>query len=192
MDHQLKEPARIGQNSVMWSLQDSSLLLIDRTQLALPLHFMASSPCFGTITSSTAAVYSSANDIGRMGVSLLLIQIVANNWRQYGSIFGKNEIVRLMMSKDVILLGITDGASTVFCLGLQKLVVKGWIRWDREGWIIQHVCPATSDEAAFAQYSHSSRFGRRCILQASLALLDCGNGLGHTRSSSSSTALPCS
>jgi sterol O-acyltransferase len=79
-----------------------------------------------------------------MGVALLLIQISANNWRTYGSIFGGNEIVRLMLSHDVVMLGLTDGvmcASTVFCLFLQKAIARRWFRWDRSGWILQNVEP---------------------------------------------------
>lgn len=78
-----------------------------------------------------------------MGVALLLIQISANNWRTYGSIFGHNEIVRLMFSRDVIVLGVTDGimcASTVFCLFLQKIIASGHLSWDRSGWVLQNVC----------------------------------------------------
>jgi sterol O-acyltransferase len=77
-----------------------------------------------------------------MGVALLLIQISANNWRAYGSIFGGNQIVRLMLSHDVVMLGLTDGvmcASTVFCLFLQKIISKGYISWNRSGWILQNV-----------------------------------------------------
>lgn len=77
-----------------------------------------------------------------MSIALLLIKVAANSWRQYGSIFGQNEIVKLMMSKDLVLLGVTDGvmcAVTVFSLALQKLVLRGWISWDRGGWVIQHV-----------------------------------------------------
>jgi len=90
------------------------------------------------------AVSLLANAFGyRMGVSLLLIRISANNWRTYGSIFGGNEIVRLMLSRDVLMLGVTDGvmcASTVFCLLLQKTIAHGYLSWNRSGWILQNVC----------------------------------------------------
>jgi sterol O-acyltransferase len=83
-----------------------------------------------------------------MGVALLLIRISANNWRIHGSIFGGNEIVRLMLSRDVIVLGLTDGvmcASTIFSLFLQKLISRGFLSWNRSGWILQNVCPHTYD-----------------------------------------------
>jgi sterol O-acyltransferase len=77
-----------------------------------------------------------------MGVALLLVRISANNWRLYGSIFGGNEIVRLMLSHDVVVLGLTDGvmcASTVFCWFLQKAIMRGYLSWNRSGWILQNV-----------------------------------------------------
>ena len=77
-----------------------------------------------------------------MGVALLLIQISAENWRKHGSIFGGNEIVRLMLSHDVFMLGLTDGimcATTVFCLFLQKIIRHGYLSWNRSGWILQNV-----------------------------------------------------
>lgn len=88
-----------------------------------------------------------------MGVALLLIRISANNWRTYGSIFGGNEIVRLMLSHDVVMLGLTDGvmcASTVVSLFLQKIIAYGYLNWNRSGWILQNVVtqfrsPSTSN-----------------------------------------------
>lgn len=77
-----------------------------------------------------------------MGVTLMLFRLAANNWRTYGSIWGKNEIIRLMMDKDVMVLGLTDLLlcwSTGFCLILQRVVLKGYIRWNGLGWLIQNV-----------------------------------------------------
>ncbi|KAF7508347.1 hypothetical protein GJ744_009338 [Endocarpon pusillum] len=76
-----------------------------------------------------------------MGVSLLLIRISADNWRTYGSIFGGNEIVHLMLSRDIVVMGLTDGvmcASTVFCLFLQKMIQHGYLTWNGSGWIVQN------------------------------------------------------
>jgi hypothetical protein len=78
-----------------------------------------------------------------VGVALLLIRISANNWRLYGSIFGGNEIVRLMLSQDVVMLGFTDVimcASTVFCLFLQNIIAGGYLSWNKSGWMLQNVC----------------------------------------------------
>jgi sterol O-acyltransferase len=83
-----------------------------------------------------------ADDACRMGTALMLIKVAADNWRRYGSIFGRNEIVRLMLSRDVLVLGITDGVLcgvTVVSLLIQKLVFRGYINWTRSGWIIQNV-----------------------------------------------------
>lgn len=77
-----------------------------------------------------------------MGTALMLIKVTANNWRRYGSIFGRNEIVRLMLSRDVMMLGVTDGVLcgiTVVSLMIQKLVFSGYIDWTRSGWIIQNI-----------------------------------------------------
>jgi hypothetical protein len=47
----------------------------------------------------------------------------ANNWRTYGSIWGKNEIIRLMMDKDVMVLGLTD---LLRVTPIQKRTKKPW------------------------------------------------------------------
>ncbi|KAJ5187201.1 hypothetical protein N7449_010195 [Penicillium cf. viridicatum] len=81
-----------------------------------------------------------------MGVTLMLFRLAANNWRTYGSIWGKNEIIRLMMDKDVMVLGLTDLLlcwSTGFCLILQRVVLKGYIRWNGLGWLIQNIWQTT-------------------------------------------------
>ena len=73
---------------------------------------------------------------------LLLVKVAANNWKAYGSVFGPNQILAMMFHRDVIVLGLTDGVlcgSTVFCLILQKVILRGWLNWNRSGWIIQHV-----------------------------------------------------
>ena len=48
----------------------------------------------------------------------------------------------IMFSRDVLVLGITDGVmcmATSFCILLQKVILKGYLSWNREGWIIQNV-----------------------------------------------------
>lgn len=77
-----------------------------------------------------------------LGVALLLVKVAANNWRTYGTIWGKNEIIRLMFRKDVLVLGLSDLAlccSTIFCLTLQRVICHGYLRWSGLGWIIQNV-----------------------------------------------------
>lgn len=77
-----------------------------------------------------------------MGIAMMLLKIAANNWRIHGSIFGGNEIVKLMISKDLLVLGLSDGimcGATVFCLGLQKLVLHDFLSWNRSGWILQNL-----------------------------------------------------
>lgn len=68
--------------------------------------------------------------------------MAAKNWAAHGNILGTNEIMGIMLHRDLLVLGISDGvmcASTGFGWLLQKLVLKGYISWDREGWIIQNV-----------------------------------------------------
>ncbi|KAF9249481.1 hypothetical protein DTO013E5_4123 [Penicillium roqueforti] len=81
-----------------------------------------------------------------MGVTLMLFRLAANNWRTYGSIWGKNEIIHLMMDKDVMVLGLTDLLlcwSTGFCLILQRVILRGYIRWNGLGWLIQNIWQTT-------------------------------------------------
>ncbi|KAI6884995.1 acyl-CoA/sterol acyltransferase, partial [Hortaea werneckii] len=60
-----------------------------------------------------------------------------------GSILGSNQIMKMMFSHDVFVLGITDGVmcGSAILEGylLQKLVQKGYINWAKGGWIIQNV-----------------------------------------------------
>ena len=77
-----------------------------------------------------------------LGTFLLLVKVAANNWKVYGSIFGRNEIMTIMFHHDVLVLGLTDGvmcASTAFCLLLQKTIARGYLSWNKQGWIIQNV-----------------------------------------------------
>lgn len=77
-----------------------------------------------------------------LGTFLLLVKIAARNWKIYGSVFGRNEIMQMMFHEDVLVLGLTDGvmcASTAICLVLQKATMAGYLSWNRHGWIIQNV-----------------------------------------------------
>ena len=77
-----------------------------------------------------------------LSIFLMLVKLAASNWKTYGSVFGPHEILTMMFHRDVIVLGLTDGlmcASTVFCLLLQKVILAGYLSWDRSGWIIQNV-----------------------------------------------------
>ena len=116
-----------------------------------------------------------------MNLALLLVKIAADNWRHEGSIFGKNEIVQMMVKRDLMLLGITDGVMcgiTIFCLGLQKLVYYGWINWDRSGWIIQNVSQRFPNRDSCLILTGNRRSGRHFISQRSLAGRDTGSGRG--------------
>lgn len=71
-----------------------------------------------------------------------MMRTAAENWRQHANILGTNEIMDMMFHRDLIVLGISDGvmcASTGFGLILQKLIRRGIISWNKQGWIIQSV-----------------------------------------------------
>jgi sterol O-acyltransferase len=77
-----------------------------------------------------------------LGTALLIIRVASQNWKDFGSIFGRNEIMGLMFRRDVVVLGLTDGVmcgATAMGLLLQKAILNQWLSWNREGWIIQHV-----------------------------------------------------
>ncbi|KAF2457446.1 MBOAT, membrane-bound O-acyltransferase family-domain-containing protein [Lineolata rhizophorae] len=77
-----------------------------------------------------------------LAMALLLCRVAAQNWRTYGSVLGRNEIMHMMFDRDIVVLGLTDGVmtlSTAFGLLLQKLMAKNYLSWNRLGWIIQHV-----------------------------------------------------
>ncbi|TVY92455.1 Sterol O-acyltransferase [Lachnellula willkommii] len=80
-----------------------------------------------------------------LGTAIYMLQIAARNYQKYGNPLGSNEIMGLMFHREVIMLGLSDGvmcASTGFSLVLQKLIRKGYLSWDREGWIIQSIWQA--------------------------------------------------
>ena len=77
-----------------------------------------------------------------IGVFLMILRVAANNWRHEGSILGKNEIVRLMLSKDLVLLGVVDClmmSAGLISTGIQVLICRGWFEWSGIGWIIQNI-----------------------------------------------------
>ncbi|SMQ51700.1 unnamed protein product [Zymoseptoria tritici ST99CH_1A5] len=73
---------------------------------------------------------------------LVFCQVAMKNWRDYGSILGRNQVMKLMFSRDVLVLGLTDGvmyAATFEGYFFQKLVRRGYISWAKSGWIIQNI-----------------------------------------------------
>ncbi|KAF7920330.1 uncharacterized protein EAE98_009023 [Botrytis deweyae] len=78
--------------------------------------------------------------LGWLAFVVFVLQLAFANWRVHGNILGTNEIMEMMFHRDVIILGLSDGVmcfSTGFGLVLQKLIYRGNIDWNREGWIIQ-------------------------------------------------------
>jgi sterol O-acyltransferase len=77
-----------------------------------------------------------------LSIGMMLVRIAAQNWKAYGNILGSAEVFHVMFDRDIIVLGLTDGvmcAGTMFGLGLQKLILKGYLSWNRHGWIIQNL-----------------------------------------------------
>lgn len=76
-----------------------------------------------------------------MAVFLFVVKIGANNYRTHGNPLGTNEIMGAMFrDKEVIVMLAADGVMcglTGVGLVLQKLVLRGKIDWDREGWVVQ-------------------------------------------------------
>ncbi|KAI9736816.1 MAG: acyl-CoA/sterol acyltransferase [Claussenomyces sp. TS43310] len=77
-----------------------------------------------------------------LGTAVFMVRLAGQNWAAYGNIFGSNEIINIMLHHDLLLLGLSDGVlagSTGFGWILQKLILTGFITWNKEGWIIQSV-----------------------------------------------------
>ncbi|PSK56957.1 hypothetical protein B9Z65_6581 [Elsinoe australis] len=77
-----------------------------------------------------------------LAMVLMFAKVAATNWRDYGSILGNNEVMTIMFSRDVIVLGVTDLAMLLLTssgLLLQKLVLHGYLKWSTSGWIVQNV-----------------------------------------------------
>jgi sterol O-acyltransferase len=75
-----------------------------------------------------------------LAMFLLLVKIAAQNYKNQGSIFGRAEILHLMVDRDLFALLVTDGAlcfATSFGFFLQKAIAKGYLTWNGSGWIIQ-------------------------------------------------------
>ncbi|KAH8169507.1 MBOAT, membrane-bound o-acyltransferase family protein [Sarocladium implicatum] len=74
-----------------------------------------------------------------LGIALFVLKISADNWRLYGSPLGSGKILETMFSRDVIVLLASDGAMcalTGVSWVIQRLVLRGYFRWNRSGWIV--------------------------------------------------------
>ncbi|KAG9564787.1 acyl-CoA/sterol acyltransferase, partial [Aureobasidium melanogenum] len=77
-----------------------------------------------------------------LAMVLMFFKVSAYNWKEHGSIFGGNEVFKIMFGHDVLILGLTDGVmvfSSILGFLLQKMIVRNYISWNRSGWIIQNV-----------------------------------------------------
>lgn len=75
-----------------------------------------------------------------LAMALLLVKIAAQNWKNTGSVFGKAEILHLMVDRDLFVLLATDAAmclATAFGFLCQKAIANDYMIWDGLGWIVQ-------------------------------------------------------
>lgn len=97
-----------------------------------------------------------------LSIGMMLVRIAAQNWKIHGNILGPAEVFHVMFDRDIVVLGLTDGvmcAGTMFGLGLQKLILKGYMSWNRHGWIIQNLWQTFY---LFAVIAWTCRFSSTC------------------------------
>ncbi|CAG8949863.1 hypothetical protein HYFRA_00004190 [Hymenoscyphus fraxineus] len=77
-----------------------------------------------------------------LSVAFFMLQLFIENWQNYGSVLGGNEIMKIAFRRDVVVLLFSSAAmclSLFFGLFLQKAILKGYVTWNGAGWIIQSV-----------------------------------------------------
>ncbi|KAI0912233.1 MBOAT family protein [Ustulina deusta] len=77
-----------------------------------------------------------------IAVVFWIIKMAADNWRKTGSPLGKNEIMKTMFRRDVIVLLISDGVMCVLTgmsWVIQFLVLHDYMDWNRTGWVVQNI-----------------------------------------------------
>lgn len=92
-----------------------------------------------------------------LAMVIMFLKVSASNYKEYGSIFGGNEVFKIMFGHDVLILGLTDGvmvASSAMGFLLQHAVVRNYISWNRTGWIIQNLWQAFFLAAVIAWMVH--------------------------------------
>ncbi|KAF2008451.1 MBOAT-domain-containing protein [Aaosphaeria arxii CBS 175.79] len=75
-----------------------------------------------------------------LAMALLLVKIAAQNYKNMGSVFGRAEILHLMVDRDLVLLLTTDAImclATSFGFFLHKAIAHGLLTWSGSGWVIQ-------------------------------------------------------
>ncbi|KAH7410260.1 MBOAT, membrane-bound O-acyltransferase family-domain-containing protein [Phaeosphaeria sp. MPI-PUGE-AT-0046c] len=75
-----------------------------------------------------------------ISMALLLMKIAAWNYKTQGSVFGRAEILHLMVDRDLFVMLTTDVsmcAATSFGFFLHKAITRDYLTWNGWGWIIQ-------------------------------------------------------
>lgn len=126
-----------------------------------------------------------------LGTAIFMTQIAVKNYVAHGNVLAGNEILQQMRQSDLMLLAISDGVlwlTTGFGWTLQMMVARGWIRWNREGWIIQHVS-TTVHYGTMMLINNRSGKHFICLLSYPGRRIEAGHG--HTPSSSPCTVSSC-
>lgn len=77
-----------------------------------------------------------------IAMAFLLLRVAVHNHRVTGSVLGENQLMKMMFSREIISLGLTDGLmflSTALGWCLQIIIHKGYLSWNRSGWILQNL-----------------------------------------------------
>lgn len=72
---------------------------------------------------------------------MLMVKDAATSYRNEGRIFGIDILSIMFMPNKLIDCLLTDAiafyGTSLWCVPLQKAINKGYIKWDRAGWILQ-------------------------------------------------------
>ncbi|KAH0613837.1 uncharacterized protein H6S33_005723 [Morchella sextelata] len=76
-----------------------------------------------------------------MSIGMLMVKDAATSYRNEGRIFGIDILSIMFMPNKLIDCLLTDAiafyGTSLWCVPLQKAINKGYIKWDRAGWILQ-------------------------------------------------------
>lgn len=77
-----------------------------------------------------------------LAILLMLLRVAAYNYKQSGSVLGGNEVLKMMFSRDLVILALTDivlCGSTLFGFALQHLILRSYLDWGKSGYVIEHI-----------------------------------------------------
>jgi sterol O-acyltransferase len=77
-----------------------------------------------------------------LGVAIFMLQLFLENYQNYGSVLGGNQIMQMMFQRDVMVLVLSSAGiclTSMLGLGLQKAIQNGCLSWNGTGWVVQSV-----------------------------------------------------